>query len=79
MAKPQPKPPQTWHTLRNPNSLFQVSSDGEFIVVPVTTAPTELVGFAVVRVSDLIPQFETLREAQEWADKNKKEPNQPNR
>jgi hypothetical protein len=72
------KPPQVWHTLRNPNSIFQVSSDGEHIIVPITTAPTELVGFAVVRISDLSPAFESLREAQEWVDKQKN-PTQPNR
>lgn len=78
MAAPKnQKPQQSWHTLRNPNSLFQVSSDGEFIVVPVTAAPTELLGFAVIRICDLPPTFASQREAQEWADRQ--EPNQPNR
>jgi len=65
-----PKEPKTpWHTLRNPNSLYSVSSNGDSIVVPVTVSPTELVGFAVIRISDLEPMFESQREAQEWADK----------
>jgi len=62
-----------WHTLRNPNSIFSVSSDGEFLVVPVTVNPTQLVGFAVIRISDLDATFQTQREAQEWAEKMKKD------
>lgn len=57
-----------WHTLRNPNAIYSVSSNGEHIVVPVTETPTKLLGFAVVRITDLTPAFATQREAQEWAD-----------
>jgi hypothetical protein len=63
-------PDMPWHTLRNPNSMFSVSSNGEHIIVPITAAPTELLGFAVIRISDLKPAFATQREAQEWADKH---------
>jgi hypothetical protein len=72
LTQPEKKK-QGWHTLRNPNSIFSVSSDGEYIVVPVTVNPVKLTGFAVIRISDLAPQFGSLREAQEWAEKQIKE------
>lgn len=64
------KDKQTWHTLRNSNSMSTVSSNGEFIVVPVTADPVKLLGFAVIRISDLPPSFATQREAMEWAEQN---------
>ena len=57
-----------WHTLRNPNALWQVSVSGTHIVVPVLRSRPELAGFAVIDVSELSPQFKTAREAQLWVD-----------
>lgn len=74
MAKEQ----ASWNSLRNQNALLTISTNGDFIVVPVTANPTDLIGFAVVRISDLSPKFKSQRDAQEWADKQGKNPtNQP--
>jgi hypothetical protein len=57
-----------WDTLGNQNSLFKVSTNGQKIIVPVVKSSVEVVGFAVIDVTDLPPQFKTLKEAQQWVD-----------
>lgn len=62
-----------WNTFRNnAEPLFSVSSDGKSIVVPIIRGEAVIVGWAVVAISDLEPKFASQREAQQWADKNKK-------
>ena len=61
-----------WHTLRNSNSMSTVSSDGEYLIVPVTENPVNLLGFSVIRICDLPPTFATQREAMEWVEKQHK-------
>ena len=56
-----------WETLRNPNTTMAPSVSEEYIVVPVyENRPVK--GYAVIKLSDLEPQFKSLREAQKWAD-----------
>jgi hypothetical protein len=60
-----------WHTLRNSNSMSTVSSDGEYLIVPVTESPVDLLGFSVIRICDLAPTFATQREAMDWIENNR--------
>jgi len=61
-----------WHTLRNSNSMSTVASDGEYLIVPVTEDPVNLLGYSVIRMCDLPPTFATQREAMDWIAKNRK-------
>jgi hypothetical protein len=60
-----------WHTLRNSNSMSTVSSDGEYLIVPVTEDPVNVLGFSVIRICDLNPTFATQREAMDWIASNR--------
>lgn len=60
-----------WHTLRNSNSMSTVSSDGEYLIIPVTEDPVNLLGFSVIRICDLAPIFATQREAMDWIERNR--------
>lgn len=69
-----------WDTLGNQNSLLKVATNGQQIIVPVIRSSVEVVGFAVIDATDLIPQFKTIKEAQAFVDRstsqhNKKEGN----
>ena len=57
----------TWQTLRNPNTAFAPSVSDEYMVVPIFKDP-RVVGYAVVKIADLIPEFTSLKEAQNWAE-----------
>jgi hypothetical protein len=56
-----------WETLRNPNTPIAPSINDEYMVVPVPTDP-RIKGYAVVKITDLKPEFKTLKDAQRWAD-----------
>jgi hypothetical protein len=60
-----------WHTLRNSNSMSTVSSDGEYLIVPVTEKPSRSTGLSVIRICDLAPTFATQREAMDWIENNR--------
>jgi hypothetical protein len=57
----------SWETLRNPNTPIAPSISDEYMVVPIMESP-RVIGWAVVKIADLKPDFKTLREAQQWAD-----------
>lgn len=57
-----------WETLRNPKSAIAPSVCDEYMVLPITENATPVIGYAVVKISDLQPNFKTLREAQKWAE-----------
>lgn len=57
-----------WETLRNPKSAISPSVCEEYMVVPITENATPVIGYAVVNLDDLKPDFKTLREAQRWAE-----------
>jgi hypothetical protein len=56
-----------WQTLRNPNTALAPSVSDEYMVVPILKDP-RVIGYAVVKISDLTPEFKTLKEAQQWAE-----------
>jgi hypothetical protein len=57
----------SWQTLRNPNSPLAPSVSDEYMVVPILKDP-QIIGYAVVKIADLVPEFKTLKEAQKWAE-----------
>jgi hypothetical protein len=62
-----------WNTFRNNSDpLFSVSSDGKSLVVPIIQGEAKIIGWAVVAISDLKPDFATQRDAQRWADQQGK-------
>lgn len=58
-----------WTTFRNRNDpLFAPLRSGSFLVVPILPQEAEVLGYAVIDLAQLNPQFKTQAEAQAYAE-----------